>query len=356
MWKDDGPDELNASYLTFQVLAEATGPKATLLEETKRLANKLALGFGEGELRARPDAAHELEDGTWLAVGAMPQRLVIRMGQTMTAARFVLMEAAKAEVERTWASVIPYLKNFQGWANVGPAEDFELRSAKHWATAAAHSLSNVPWRFANAAQGPGALKARAEFFQQDRHVTEHAILCFDTARVNMSSATGGTQRGGSIECIQKAAKNDCYIHMKCPLHNHLTYKPPDADRKKFSMAQMIAFAGNPEGRRMARANDILGLLGKQDTRVCLCHVWGGGNSKSLLPAFRRNVFSETHKHIPPTCFENGGRVAPMVNLRNTAFNWACNNAPHAKAPDTLKLDFMTRRSRILNVQEKRFEW
>eukprot|EP00959_Pyramimonas_sp_CCMP1952_P200440 4192377-Pyramimonas_sp.AAC.1 len=47
MWKDDELDELNASYLTFQVLAEATGPKVALLEETKRLANKLALDFGE---------------------------------------------------------------------------------------------------------------------------------------------------------------------------------------------------------------------------------------------------------------------------------------------------------------------
>eukprot|EP00959_Pyramimonas_sp_CCMP1952_P186809 3906418-Pyramimonas_sp.AAC.1 len=58
----------------------------------------------------------------------------------------------------------------------------------------------------------------------------------------------------------------------------------------------------------------------------------------------------------------------MVNLRNTAFNWECNSAPHVKVPDTLQLDFMTRWTRIVgyfstfeadpanvNVQEKRFQ-
>eukprot|EP00959_Pyramimonas_sp_CCMP1952_P116625 2437431-Pyramimonas_sp.AAC.1 len=91
----------------------------------------------------------------------MPRHLVIRMEQAMTAAKFVLKEAAKAELERTRASVISYLRNFQEWASVAPVEDFELRSAKTWATAAAHSLSNMPWRFVNATKGPGALKACA---------------------------------------------------------------------------------------------------------------------------------------------------------------------------------------------------
>ncbi|CAK0820739.1 unnamed protein product [Prorocentrum cordatum] len=144
---------------------------------------------------------------------------------------------------------------------------------------------------------------------------------------------------------------------------------------------------------MVRASDILGLLGKQDTHVCLCHVGGGGNSKPLLSAFRRNVFSDTRKYIPSTCFENEEerrkqginfafcraatiQEAPATTaargdlLKNAFSGGEFPVGPNCgKAPDALKLDSMTRRSRIVdyfstfeadpakvNVQEKRFEW
>ncbi|CAK0876484.1 unnamed protein product, partial [Prorocentrum cordatum] len=146
--------------------------------------------------------------------------------------------------------------------------------------AAACSLSNMPWLFASAAKGSGALKARAGFYQPGRPVTEHAALCFASACVKMSTSTWGEQ-GSSMQCIQKSAGNECYIHVKCRLDNDLTNKALEAQRKKFKMALTTAFAGIPEGRRMARASDILGRTTARSPPGQLVKRWvrrrcGGG--------------------------------------------------------------------------------
>ncbi|CAK0831176.1 unnamed protein product, partial [Prorocentrum cordatum] len=144
MWKYVELDELNASYLKFQVLAGAARPKVALSEGATRLANKMALDFGGVWASADLAKQHALSivalcvdlGMAWGPKSDFPLALVVgcfagasfALAPAMAAAKFAPREAAKAEVKRAWASVTPFLKNFQEWANFAPVEDFEQRS------------------------------------------------------------------------------------------------------------------------------------------------------------------------------------------------------------------------------------
>eukprot|EP00973_Karenia_brevis_P004436 608591-Karenia_brevis.AAC.1 len=280
-------------------------------------------------------------------------------------------------VDRLWRAVFDWFKGFTGWANFQPVEHHDLPD-KNWVSVAVLSMNNIPWRLVNATKtSPTALDCFAEFFVESRPKSNGFVyLNFRNACAKVDPTQ---PKGKYLVQAPKSPSNNCYILVDCRLDTKITFKPPDADRKRFRNGLTTAFAGNPEGRLIATANDLLGLLELQTIPVVVFHRGVGGNSKSIISDLRHNTYGGTHKFVSPTVFENeeeqrkqsihfayargitvqessnnpirpdilkalvGGQCLParpnygketvMLDWMYTAFNWECNEAPKVKVKD-----------------------
>jgi hypothetical protein len=447
MWEgeDQIVSNLGVGDLTFEIKDETQTPMPTLTSKTKALIERLELTIGQWQtnptqeqvgglsiiglylematlwdsksdtllariigllagktLRAHPDACYQYESGGWEATKALPQHVVLYVESSIALAKYIFKELQDKKTLRKWNDVFAHLQNYQGWANFEPVEFYDLKD-KHWASVAGLSLDNIPYRLVSAGRGASALDCFTEFFQEPRPRSKPMLNAINVClEIDCSRP-----KDKYLQQKAKKPENNCYLVMRCSIHNSVSFKANDSDKKRFRTGLITAFAGNPEGRRMVFANDLLGVLELQNVQVCLFHRGDGGNSKTAMSILRNSLYFGTHKFISATVFENedehrkqginfaycragtiqesatgvfirpdlykntvGGGQFPvrpnygketlMVSLLQTAFNWECNNAPRLRLPgaadpkvalanfDVKKVRSMIRRVRVVD--------